>query len=63
MKDMFICDVNLDKQWNGVQVSDDGPIHGISGQDMQCSCATLHNLLHPHTILREVKRGEIRSEN
>lgn len=60
---MFVWDDNLHKQWNGIQFSDEGSICFISGQDMQCSCATFHNLLHSHTILREGKRRDVVKED
>lgn len=42
---------HLHKQRNGLQVGDLCSVDGISGQDVQGSCAALHNLLHPHSIL------------
>lgn len=41
----------LDKEWNGVEPSDDYSVVDVSGQDVKCSCAALHNLLHTHSLL------------
>lgn len=60
MEKMAVCDINLHKQWDGIQISDQGSISRISGQDMQRSCATFHNLLHSHTILRENEKPDVK---
>lgn len=41
----------LNKERNGLQVSDICSVDGVSGQDVQSSCAAFHYLLHPHSIL------------
>ncbi len=45
------CFFYLYKEWNGVESSDDYSVVDVSGQDVKCSCAALHNLLHTNSLL------------
>lgn len=42
---------NLNKEGDGLHVGDLCSVDGVSGQDVQSSCAAFHDLLHPHSIL------------
>ena len=50
---MIVVVLYLDKEWNGVESSDDDSVVHIPGQDVERPCASLHNLLHAHALLRE----------
>lgn len=41
----------LYEEWNCVESSDDYSVVDISGQDVKCSRAALHNLLHTNSLL------------
>lgn len=51
-----MLDINLYKEWDGLHAGDLSPVDGVSGHDVQGPCAPLHDLLHPHAILRERQR-------
>lgn len=50
--------IYLDKEWNGVESSDDNSVVDIPGQDVQRSCAAFHYFLHTYTLLNGLKWGE-----
>ena len=52
----YMCVLDLPylyKQWDGLHVGNAGSVDGVSGHDVQGSCAALHNLLHSHTVLKQ----------
>lgn len=51
MEDWEIFWQYLNKERNGLQVSNMCSVDGVSGQDVQSSRAAFNDLLHPHAIL------------
>lgn len=45
----------LDKEWNGVEPSDNNSVVNVPGQDVQSSCAAFHYFLHAHALLYVVE--------
>lgn len=57
----FGVECYLDKEWNGVEPSDDNSVVNIPGQDMQSSRAAFYYFLHTYTLLCAIKWGETKS--
>lgn len=48
----------LDKEWNGVEPSDNDSVVDVPGQDVQSSCAAFHDFLHTHSLLNAFRVEE-----